>query len=207
MFDFAMDEDRRQLDAVMNVMSSHIEEAGDTAGGSLLPKEALEGIYSLAHSAYGVENYAEAESLFMGMIMFAASDSRGWLGYAGACEAQKKWAQAVEGYAGALDLLPGDPVAPYRAGVCLMAMDAPEEARQAFANRRRLQGRGEGRPQTSPLCVARRIHAASPRGRPGLGTGPSGRTLQTRYRRTPCPTLGIDTSQLISKFTHQRKPV
>ena len=133
MFDFAMDEDRRQLDAVMNVMSSHIEEAGDTAGGSLLPKEALEGIYSLAHSAYGVENYAEAESLFMGMIMFAASDSRGWLGYAGACEAQKKWAQAVEGYAGALDLLPGDPVAPYRAGVCLMAMDAPEEARQAFA--------------------------------------------------------------------------
>lgn len=133
MLDFTNDEDRRRLEGVMDAVAARMKDAGTPVDADLLPPQALEEMYSLAHSAYSVENYAEAETLFMGMLLFAPGDSRGWLGYAGASEAQKKWAQAVGGYAGAFDLLPEDPVPPYRSGVCLMALEDSKSARQCFA--------------------------------------------------------------------------
>lgn len=121
-----------QLTAMRDTMAKEIEAAGGTPQAPLLPRQAMEGLYAMAYSAYSVEDYAQAESLFQAMVLFASADPRGWLGLAGACEAQRKWADAVRGYAVVMGLTPGDPVAPFRSGVCLMAMGLPEQAQGAF---------------------------------------------------------------------------
>lgn len=115
-----------------DALAAKMRSEGMDPAASIMPREMLEGMYTMAHAAYSVENYVQAESLFMGMILFSPGDLRGWLGYGGACEAQKKWPQAIEGFAGALNLAPDDPVAPYRAGICMMALELRDEARGAF---------------------------------------------------------------------------
>ena len=132
MVDFSSQEAMDKLVAVRDKLIGDFEKSEGAAEMAAEFGKNQEAIYSLAHSAYSVENYAEAETLFMGMVLFDASDVRGWLGYAGASEAQKKWAQAIEGYAAVMHLAPDDPVAPYRAGICLMALDMRDNARAAF---------------------------------------------------------------------------
>ncbi|WP_461211059.1 tetratricopeptide repeat protein [Desulfocurvus sp. DL9XJH121] len=95
-------------------------------------KQSAEMIFSLARSAYSVGNYPQAEKLFFAMLFFAPSDLRAWLGYGGACESQEKWREALDGYAGAVGIAPDDPVAPFRAGNCFMALGLAENARLAF---------------------------------------------------------------------------
>jgi tetratricopeptide (TPR) repeat protein len=121
-----------RLSAIRDALVKDIEAAGGSPREPMLPRQAVEGLYALAHAAYSVEDYAQAEALFQGMVLFASADPRGWLGLAGACEAQGKWADAVRGYAVVMGLNPNDPVAPFRSGVCLMSLGLPEQARGAF---------------------------------------------------------------------------
>lgn len=132
MIDITTEEGMKSLEGIAGIMTKQLEKAGGEAGAPSLPDSGLDMVYSMAHAAYSVENYAEAEALFTGMIIFNDKDSRGWLGYAGASEAQKKWGQAIEGYGGLFSLKPDEPVAPYRAGVCFMALEDSESARSAF---------------------------------------------------------------------------
>lgn len=125
-----------QLTAIRDTLTKEIEASGGSPQAPLLPRQAMEGLYAMAHAAYSVEDYAQAESLFQAMVLFASADPRGWLGLAGACEAQRKWGDAVRGYAVVMGLTPGDPVAPFRMGVCLMAMGLPEQAQGAFETAR-----------------------------------------------------------------------
>jgi tetratricopeptide (TPR) repeat protein len=139
-----------KLTAMRDAMAKEITAAGGSPQAPLLPPKAMEGLYAMAHSAYSVEDYAQAESLFQAMVLFSSSDPRGWLGLAGACEAQGKWADAVRGYAVVMGLTPGDPVSPFRSGVCLMSMGLPEQARGAFEAAR---AAGEA-PGLSPTLAA-----------------------------------------------------
>jgi len=97
-----------------------------------VPPQAIGEMYLVARKAYAAEDYLQAEHLFQAMTLFGPADPRGWLGYGGACEAQQKWEQAALGFGMAMALTPGDPVAAFRVGVCLMALDKPEEAAVAF---------------------------------------------------------------------------
>lgn len=108
------------------------EEKGHVTKLATLSPQAYEGLYQEARDNYAVENYAQAEGIFQGLMMLKGDDLRGWMGYAGACEAQKKWQEAAMAYAMTMALNPGDPVAAYRAGVCLMNLDKVEQAREVF---------------------------------------------------------------------------
>ena len=140
------------MEHIRTILNDRLENEGGQAGTPSVPPEALESMYSMAYAAYSVENYAEAETLFMGVIMFNASDVRAWLGYAGACEAQKKWLQGLEGYAGALGLTPEDPIPAYRAGLCCMALDDAENARKAFVTAAALKESVVGDPVRSRMA-------------------------------------------------------
>lgn len=107
-----------------------IKEKGSPRDLAKLPPDVFEDLYGQARGAYAVENYVQAENMFQGLALFKGDDVRVWLGYAGACEAQKKWEQAAVGYAMAMALKPGDPVPAYRAGISMLNMNKKDEARQ-----------------------------------------------------------------------------
>ncbi|WP_461211060.1 hypothetical protein [Desulfocurvus sp. DL9XJH121] len=109
-----------------------LEEKGHVTDLIKLSPEAYDELYAMAKGAYASGDYAQAETMFMGMAMFKATDPKAWLGFAGACESQKKWDVAAACYAMVVGQVIGDPVAPYRAGVCLMNLGRAAEARQMF---------------------------------------------------------------------------
>ena len=121
-----------QWPALRAKLMAELEAKGHVRDLIAMPREGLEEIYAQARAAYAVEDYIQAENIFLGMALYGSQDPRGWLGYGGACEAQQKWEQAALGYGMAMALTPGDPVAAYRAGVCLMQLGKPWAARDAF---------------------------------------------------------------------------
>ena len=151
--DVTKSENQAALERIKGILDERLESAGDKAGASPITPAAIESMFSMGCTAYSVENYAEAEILFMGVIMLNSGDVRAWLGYAGACEAQKKWMQGLEGYAGALGLTPDDPIPAYRAGLCCMAMDDAENARKAFATAAKLADSAVGDPVRSRMAL------------------------------------------------------
>ena len=132
-----MDEYIRTLDqewpGIRDRILKQMQEKGTVTDMATLSPQAYEALYREAKSNYAVENYAQAEHVFQGLMVLKGDDVRGWLGYAGACEAQKKWQEAAIAYAMTMGLVPGDPIPAYRAGICLMNLDQVDKALEVFA--------------------------------------------------------------------------
>lgn len=131
-----MDDYIRYLDeqwpGVRDKILKQMQEKGTVTDMVTIPPQVYERVYLEAKNNYAVENYAQAEEMFLGLVLFKGDDVRGWLGYGGACEAQKKWVEGSMAYAMAMALIPGDPVPAYRAGVCLMNQDKVDQAIEVF---------------------------------------------------------------------------
>ncbi len=141
-----------QWPALRARIMAELEAKGHVRDIISLPREGLEELYAQARAAYAVEDYFQAENVFLGMTLYGPQDVRGWLGYGGACEAQQKWEQAALGYGMAMALTPGDPVAAYRSGVCLMELGKPWAARDAFEAAASTLDAMQGNPKKLPYA-------------------------------------------------------
>ena len=96
------------------------------------PDDELERLYSKAQNALRLEDYGRAATLFQAVLVVNNKDQRALLGLAGALEGQHQYMPAMMAYVTVMMANFMDPVAPYRAGICLLHMDRKAEAAQMF---------------------------------------------------------------------------
>lgn len=102
------------------------------AKATKVPETNLEDCFVQAQNALMVEDYAKAEELFALLLVLNNKDTRAMLGLAGALEGQGKYDFAAPIYFMVLITTLNDPVAPFRAGICLMQLGKKEEASKLF---------------------------------------------------------------------------
>ena len=97
-----------------------------------IPLEDAEITFKKAQTALKLEDFKGAAEMFQAVLVVNHRDQRALLGLAGALEGLKQYGLALVAYAGIMTANFQDPVAPFRAGVCLMKMDKHDEAGQMF---------------------------------------------------------------------------
>lgn len=117
---------------------AHLDDilSGKKAPGEVIEnppgKEEQELFYQRAANALRVEDYENAEKMFSTLLMLNNRDIRAAMGLAAAAEGQGRYEFAMPIYYMVLATTPYDPVAPFRAGICLMNLGKPGDAKKAF---------------------------------------------------------------------------
>ncbi|MDD9303406.1 MAG: hypothetical protein HUK40_14125 [Desulfobacter sp.] len=97
-----------------------------------ISKEEIEDTFVKAQNALSLEDYKKAALLFQAILVVNNKDMRALLGLAGALEGKKDFALAATAYVAVMMANFQDPVAPFRAGHCLMNMGKKQEAVKMF---------------------------------------------------------------------------
>lgn len=92
----------------------------------------LEDLYRQASNALRVEDYSAAELLFSSLLVANGKDARAAMGLGAALEGQGRYEFAVPIYFLVITTTPYDPVAPFRAGMCMMNLGKKDEAKKLF---------------------------------------------------------------------------
>ncbi len=92
----------------------------------------MDEMFKRAQTALQLEDYPGAEELFTTLLVLNNRDTRAIMGLAGALEGQAKYEFAMPLYFMVLATTPYDPVAPFRAGVCLIHLGKKAEAIKLF---------------------------------------------------------------------------
>ncbi|MBI9089838.1 MAG: hypothetical protein JEZ12_11530 [Desulfobacterium sp.] len=92
----------------------------------------LDELFTKAQTALQLEDFPKAEELFTTLLVLNNKDTRAAMGLAGALEGQAKYEFAMPVYFLVLATTLYDPVAPFRAGICLMHLGKKEEAIKLF---------------------------------------------------------------------------
>ncbi|MCG8564147.1 MAG: hypothetical protein MI747_03605 [Desulfobacterales bacterium] len=114
-----------RMDAILTEDLSLAQVAG-------MPDRDMEAIFTSGQNALQLEDYGKAEQIFGAMLYLNHKDTRAALGLAGALEGQRRYESAVPFYFMVLATTLFDPVAPFRAGVCLMNLGKKEDALDHF---------------------------------------------------------------------------
>lgn len=95
-------------------------------------KQDLNIVYKNAYDAFKVEDYTQAENLFLSLLLWDFKDYNYQVGLAAAYEAQEKFAEALSLYS--LAMLTGgqNPEILFRTGKCLLALGEQTEAKLMF---------------------------------------------------------------------------
>ena len=83
-------------------------------------------------NALQLEDFEKAEEMFTTLLVLNNKDTRAALGLAGALEGQEKYEFAVPLYFLVMATTLYDPVAPFRAGICMVNMGKKEDAKKFF---------------------------------------------------------------------------
>jgi type III secretion system low calcium response chaperone LcrH/SycD len=107
------------------------------AGGTLseakgFSEDEMEAIYTLAYNLYQQESFENAEKIFAFLCFNHHLDLRFWLGLAAAREALKQFKLAIDAYSYAAMLKHDNPVPPFQAGLCYMALGQYDDAKNGF---------------------------------------------------------------------------
>lgn len=102
------------------------------AEATKFPEQNLEHCFTQAQNALMLEDFKSAEELFSQILVLNGRDTRAMLGLAGALEGQEKYEFATPIYFMVLATTLYDPVAPFRAGVCLLNLGKKAEAAKLF---------------------------------------------------------------------------
>lgn len=94
--------------------------------------EELEEFFVRGQRALQLEDFSKAEELFTSLLVLNPKDTRAALGLGGALEGQGKFELAVPVYVMVMASTLFDPVAPFRAGICLMNIGKKDDAIKAF---------------------------------------------------------------------------
>ena len=97
-----------------------------------LTPEDLEALYRKAANALRVEDFSGAEILFYSLLTANGKDARAAMGLAAALEGQGRYEHAMPLYFLIVATTPYDPVAPFRAGICMMNLGKTEDAKKLF---------------------------------------------------------------------------
>lgn len=97
-----------------------------------IPGQDLDDFFTKAQLALQLEDYPKAEEMFTTLLILNNKDTRAALGLAGALEGQGKYETAMPVYFMVMATTLYDPVAPFRAGICLMHLGKKEEAITLF---------------------------------------------------------------------------
>ena len=92
----------------------------------------IDDLFHRAQTALQLEDYPGAQELFTTLLVLNNKDTRGILGLAGALEGQGHYGFAMPLYFMVMATTLFDPVAPFRAGICLMHLGKKEEAIKVF---------------------------------------------------------------------------
>ena len=108
-------------------------QSGQTLGQMMnMPKENLSIIYRKAFDAFQVEDYSQAEDLFLSLMLWDFKEYAYQVGLAAALEAQDKFQNALGMYTLAMLVNGQNPEILYRSGKCLLAMEQRQEAKIMF---------------------------------------------------------------------------
>lgn len=97
-----------------------------------IPPDEIEVTFHKAQNALQLEDYKKAAQLFRAVLVVNNKDMRALLGLAGALEGQKDYTTAIMAYMSVMMANFQDPVAPFRAGTCLMNIGKKKEAVKMF---------------------------------------------------------------------------
>ena len=97
-----------------------------------VPEKDMEEYLVKGQNALQLEDFEKAEEMFTTLLVLNNKDTRAALGLAGALEGQEKYDYAVPIYFTVMATTLYDPVAPFRAGVCLMNLGKKQEAKKFF---------------------------------------------------------------------------
>ncbi|WP_022665967.1 hypothetical protein [Desulfospira joergensenii] len=129
----AMDE---QVAQIFKNSAKYVEDIlrGKTtiAKAAKVPPENVEKCFTQARNALMMEDFPRAEELFTVLLALSNQDVRVLLGLGGALEGQEKFEYASAIYSLVIAMALFDPVAPFRAGICMMRLGKKEEAVKLF---------------------------------------------------------------------------
>lgn len=115
----------KYIDAILNGKTT-------IAKAVKLSDQELTDLFTRAQTALQLEDYAGAEELFATLLALNNKDTRAVLGLAGALEGQGQYGFAMPLYFMVMAITLYDPVAPFRAGICLMHLGKKQEAIKVF---------------------------------------------------------------------------
>lgn len=115
-----------------SVLTEYMENKSTLLDTMALDKKNLGVIYQNAYNAFKVENYLQAENLFLSLFLLDHTDYDFQVGLAAAYEAQEKFENALSIYTLAMMTTGKDPELLFRAAKCLLAMGEKNEARVMF---------------------------------------------------------------------------
>ena len=95
-------------------------------------REEYEAVYALGHSLYGNGRYLDAVKAFAFLVMNDPYERRFVKAYAHALQMARNYQDALTYYALASVMDLTDPVTPFHAAECLIALRQPDEARKAL---------------------------------------------------------------------------
>jgi len=129
--------DKKMLMDEFEKASKYVDEvlSGKTtiAQAANVQDQDLDEMFKRAQTALQLEDYPGAEELFTTLLVLNNKDTRAIMGLAGALEGQAKYEFAMPLYFMVLATTPYDPVAPFRAGICLVHLGKKEEAIKLFS--------------------------------------------------------------------------
>ena len=96
-------------------------------------QDTLEAGYGLAYSLYTAGNYADAATMFRGLCLYDHTDTRFWMGLAGALQGLNDYAGAVQAYGVAVCTSGmGDPGPVVYGALCNLKLGNKEDATKMF---------------------------------------------------------------------------
>ncbi|MCK5687328.1 hypothetical protein KAJ27_24545 [bacterium] len=127
---------QEQLMEQFNISSNYLEDIfnGKTtiAQTANVSKDEMEEYLIKGQNALQLEDFEKAEEIFTTILVLNNKDTRAALGLGGALEGQGKFEFAVPIYYMVVVSTLYDPVAPFRAGVCMMQLGKKEDAKKFF---------------------------------------------------------------------------
>ena len=128
--------DKKMLMDQFEKASKYVDEvlSGKTtiAKAANVQDQDMDEMFKRAQTALQLEDYPGAEELFTTLLVLNNKDTRALMGLAGALEGQAKYELAMPLYFMVVTTTPYDPVAPFRAGVCLIHLGKKAEAIKLF---------------------------------------------------------------------------
>jgi type III secretion system low calcium response chaperone LcrH/SycD len=130
---------QKQHTAIDNIDKKNIDQMIKLllAGGTLseakdFSDDEMEAIYTLAYNLYQQENFENSEKIFAFLCFNNHLDLRSWMGLAATRQALKQFKLAIDAYSYAAMLKHDNPVPPFQAGLCYMALGQYDDAKNGF---------------------------------------------------------------------------
>ena len=109
-----------------------LEQGISIADANGYSEEEIEALYQVAYNLYQQQKHQDAKAMFHFLAMYEHTDVRFWLGLGGCCQRLKEFENAIVAYSCAALADATNPVYPFHACECYMAMEDWGAAKKAI---------------------------------------------------------------------------